>query len=84
MSQPSLAWPQLGKRFPRDREFYLVRRVGYRVIEDAGRFQLVTGRVWRGTAFGGVKGRTELPGLVEGQRLCYVQVKNRSDTPLPL
>ena len=28
-------------------------------------FQLVTGRVWRGTAFGGVKGRTELPGLVE-------------------
>ncbi|KAG8218817.1 chaperonin 10-like protein [Butyriboletus roseoflavus] len=28
-------------------------------------FQLVTGRTWRGTAFGGVKGRTELPGLVE-------------------
>ena len=28
-------------------------------------FQLVTGRVWRGTAFGGVKGRTELPGIVE-------------------
>lgn len=28
-------------------------------------FQLVTGRVWRGTAFGGVKGRTELPGYVD-------------------
>jgi S-(hydroxymethyl)glutathione dehydrogenase/alcohol dehydrogenase len=28
-------------------------------------FQLVTGRVWRGTAFGGVKGRTELPGFVD-------------------
>lgn len=28
-------------------------------------FQLVTGRVWRGTAFGGVKGRTELPGYVK-------------------
>ncbi|RFA31404.1 S-(hydroxymethyl)glutathione dehydrogenase/class III alcohol dehydrogenase [Alkalilimnicola ehrlichii] len=28
-------------------------------------FQLVTGRVWRGSAFGGVKGRSELPGLVE-------------------
>lgn len=28
-------------------------------------FQLVTGRVWRGSAFGGVKGRTELPGYVE-------------------
>ncbi|MCT0199384.1 S-(hydroxymethyl)glutathione dehydrogenase/class III alcohol dehydrogenase [Synechococcus sp. CS-1325] len=28
-------------------------------------FQLVTGRVWRGSAFGGVRGRTELPGFVE-------------------
>jgi len=28
-------------------------------------FQLVTGRVWRGTAFGGVKGRRELPGYVD-------------------
>ncbi|KAG5644584.1 S-(hydroxymethyl)glutathione dehydrogenase [Asterophora parasitica] len=28
-------------------------------------FQLVTGRTWRGSAFGGVKGRTEIPGLVE-------------------
>ncbi|KAE8153145.1 S-glutathione dehydrogenase [Aspergillus avenaceus] len=27
-------------------------------------FQLVTGRVWRGCAFGGVKGRSQLPGLV--------------------
>lgn len=28
-------------------------------------FQLVTGRQWVGTAFGGVKGRSELPGLVD-------------------
>ncbi|TFH79918.1 S-(hydroxymethyl)glutathione dehydrogenase/class III alcohol dehydrogenase [Pseudomonas kribbensis] len=28
-------------------------------------FQLVTGRVWRGSAFGGVKGRSELPSYVE-------------------
>jgi S-(hydroxymethyl)glutathione dehydrogenase/alcohol dehydrogenase len=27
-------------------------------------FQLVTGRVWKGTAFGGVKGRSELPEIV--------------------
>ena len=27
-------------------------------------FQLVTGRVWKGSAFGGVKGRSELPGMV--------------------
>ena len=28
-------------------------------------FQLVTGRVWRGSAFGGVKGRSQLPGMVQ-------------------
>ncbi len=27
-------------------------------------FQLVTGRVWKGSAFGGVKGRSQLPSLV--------------------
>lgn len=25
----------------------------------------MTGRVWRGSAFGGVKGRSELPGIVD-------------------
>jgi len=35
-------------------------------VEIATRpFQLVTGRVWRGSAFGGVKGRSQLPGIVE-------------------
>lgn len=28
-------------------------------------FNLVTGRTWRGTAFGGVKGRSQLPGYVD-------------------
>ena len=28
-------------------------------------FQLVTGRVWRGTAFGGAKGRTDVPKFVD-------------------
>ncbi len=28
-------------------------------------FLLVTGRVWRGTAFGGTRGRTQLPGMVD-------------------
>lgn len=28
-------------------------------------FQLVTGRVWKGTAFGGFKSRTQVPWLVE-------------------
>lgn len=38
-------------------------------------FQLVTGRVWRGAAFGGVKGRTQLPGIVED----YMQGKLKVD-----
>nr|WP_198159012.1 S-(hydroxymethyl)glutathione dehydrogenase/class III alcohol dehydrogenase [Thauera chlorobenzoica] len=37
-------------------------------------FQLVTGRVWRGSAFGGVRGRTELP--------AYVQKAQRGEIPL--
>jgi S-(hydroxymethyl)glutathione dehydrogenase/alcohol dehydrogenase len=28
-------------------------------------FQLVTGRVWKGSAFGGIKGRSQLPGLID-------------------
>jgi len=39
-------------------------------------FQLVTGRVWRGTAFGGVKGRSELPGYVQD----YLDGKFELDT----
>ncbi len=37
-------------------------------------FQLVTGRVWRGSAFGGVKGRTELP--------SYVNKAQKGEIPL--
>eukprot|EP01100_Stratorugosa_tubuloviscum_P011724 TRINITY_DN530_c1_g2_i1.p1 TRINITY_DN530_c1_g2~~TRINITY_DN530_c1_g2_i1.p1 ORF type:complete len:381 (+),score=216.04 TRINITY_DN530_c1_g2_i1:165-1307(+) len=38
-------------------------------------FQLVTGRVWKGTAFGGVKGRSQLPGYVDK----YLQGKLKVD-----
>ncbi len=40
-------------------------------VAEAGReiatrpFQLVTGRVWKGTAFGGAKGRTDVPKIVD-------------------
>jgi S-(hydroxymethyl)glutathione dehydrogenase/alcohol dehydrogenase len=37
-------------------------------------FQLVTGRVWRGSAFGGVRGRTEMPGLVDRAMAGEIQV----------
>jgi S-(hydroxymethyl)glutathione dehydrogenase/alcohol dehydrogenase len=28
-------------------------------------FQIVTGRVWKGTAFGGARGRTDVPRIVD-------------------
>lgn len=34
-------------------------------LTNSPAFQLVTGRVWKGCAFGGIKGRTQLPGLVD-------------------
>jgi S-(hydroxymethyl)glutathione dehydrogenase/alcohol dehydrogenase len=37
-------------------------------------FQLVTGRVWRGSAFGGVKGRSQLPGYVEKYLSGAIQI----------
>jgi S-(hydroxymethyl)glutathione dehydrogenase/alcohol dehydrogenase len=37
---------------------------GLCLTNDQLAFQLVTGRVWKGCAFGGVKGRTQLPDLV--------------------
>jgi S-(hydroxymethyl)glutathione dehydrogenase / alcohol dehydrogenase len=38
-------------------------------------FQLVTGRVWKGTAFGGAKGRTDVPRIVD----WYMEGKIRID-----
>ena len=35
------------------------------IIGVAGAGEEVTGRVWRGSAFGGVKGKTQLPGMIE-------------------
>ena len=37
-------------------------------------FQLVTGRRWMGTAFGGVKGRSELPGMVQDAMAGRIQL----------
>ena len=37
-------------------------------------FQLVTGRKWMGTAFGGVKGRSEVPGMVEDAMSGKIQL----------
>ncbi len=47
-------------------------------------FQLVTGRVWKGTAFGGVKGRTQLPGYVEKYLAGEIKVDEMVTHTMPL
>ncbi|MDY0029174.1 MAG: S-(hydroxymethyl)glutathione dehydrogenase/class III alcohol dehydrogenase [Pseudobdellovibrionaceae bacterium] len=47
-------------------------------------FQLVTGRVWKGSAFGGVKGRTQLPGMVEASMRGEIQLDPFITHNLPL
>jgi S-(hydroxymethyl)glutathione dehydrogenase/alcohol dehydrogenase len=47
-------------------------------------FQLVTGRVWRGSAFGGVKGRTQLPGMVEQAMRGEIDLDSFITHTLPL
>jgi len=47
-------------------------------------FQLVTGRVWRGSAFGGVKGRSQLPGFVDRYLAGELKVDEFVTETLPL
>jgi S-(hydroxymethyl)glutathione dehydrogenase/alcohol dehydrogenase len=47
-------------------------------------FQLVTGRVWRGSAFGGVKGRSQLPGYVDRYLDGEIKIDEMITEVLPL
>ncbi|WP_410473233.1 S-(hydroxymethyl)glutathione dehydrogenase/class III alcohol dehydrogenase [Faucicola mancuniensis] len=47
-------------------------------------FQLVTGRRWLGTAFGGVKGRSELPNMVEQAMHGEIQLEPFVTHTMPL
>jgi S-(hydroxymethyl)glutathione dehydrogenase/alcohol dehydrogenase len=47
-------------------------------------FQLVTGRVWRGSAFGGVKGRSQLPGYVDRYLAGEIHIDEMISQVLPL
>ena len=47
-------------------------------------FQLVTGRVWKGSAFGGVKGRSELPGYVDDYMAGKIKIDEMITYTLPL
>ncbi len=46
-------------------------------------FQLVTGRVWKGSAFGGVKGRSELPDMVEKYQQGGIKIDEMITHNLP-
>jgi S-(hydroxymethyl)glutathione dehydrogenase/alcohol dehydrogenase len=47
-------------------------------------FLLVTGRVWRGTAFGGTRGRTQLPGMVDQYLRGRIKLDELVTARLPL
>jgi len=47
-------------------------------------FQLVTGRVWRGTAFGGCKGKTQLPDMVDQYMNGEIKVDEFITHTMPL
>jgi S-(hydroxymethyl)glutathione dehydrogenase / alcohol dehydrogenase len=47
-------------------------------------FQLVTGRVWRGTAFGGYKGRTHVPRIVDWYMDGKINIDDLITAVMPL
>ena len=47
-------------------------------------FQLVTGRVWRGTAFGGAKGRTDVPKIVDWYMDGKINIDDMITHTMPL
>ena len=47
-------------------------------------FQLVTGRVWKGTAFGGARGRTDVPKIVDWYMEGKIQIDPMITHILPL
>jgi len=47
-------------------------------------FQLVTGRVWKGTAFGGARGRTDVPKIVEWYMEGKIEIDPMITHTMPL
>ena len=47
-------------------------------------FQLVTGRVWKGTAFGGARGRTDVPRIVDWYMDGKIDIDNLVTHTMPL
>lgn len=47
-------------------------------------FQLITGRTWKGTAFGGVRGRSELPSYVDNYMQGFIKIDEMVTHEMPL
>ena len=47
-------------------------------------FHLVTGRVWRGTAFGGARGRTDVPKIVDWYMEKKIEIDPMITHQMPL
>jgi len=47
-------------------------------------FQLVTGRVWKGSAFGGARGRTDVPRIVDWYMNGRINIDDLITHKLPL
>jgi S-(hydroxymethyl)glutathione dehydrogenase/alcohol dehydrogenase len=47
-------------------------------------FQLVTGRVWKGTAFGGARGRSDVPKIVDWYMERKINIDDLITHKLPL
>jgi S-(hydroxymethyl)glutathione dehydrogenase/alcohol dehydrogenase len=47
-------------------------------------FQLVTGRVWKGTAFGGARGRTDVPKIVDAYMDGRIRIDELITHQMPL
>ena len=47
-------------------------------------FQLITGRVWKGTAFGGAKGRTDVPKIVDWYMEKKINIDDLITHTMPL
>ncbi len=47
-------------------------------------FQLVTGRVWKGTAFGGARGRTDVPRIVDWYMEGRIEIDELITHTMPL
>jgi S-(hydroxymethyl)glutathione dehydrogenase / alcohol dehydrogenase len=47
-------------------------------------FQLVTGRVWKGSAFGGARGRTDVPKIVDWYMQGKIEIDSLITHKLPL